>query len=162
MSLGTLSLGRIPKSAFGLVAVGLALGGVALANTDALLERGFERALARTAGPAEPGARVMAGGSEDFWLRREGADKKIVRATMKPIGPGARITMSVDGVDRVLVVSAVTELPEGFRQALGDSEPTRLVLVTCRDIKGGGPPMRVVLPADGPWPTLAASPPHAL
>lgn len=152
------SLARFPISAIGLAAVGLALGGLAFANTDTLLERGFERALARS--PDTSGTtlarREAAAGSEDFWLRKARPRQNIVPAAAKPLAVGDPITISSGGVDRVLTVTAVSELPAGFEQVVADGRTRRLVLVTCRErIRGGdGPLVHLVLDADGGWPAV--------
>ncbi len=158
MPLRSSFLSRFAISAFGLAAVGVALGGLALANTDALLERGFERAFERAAheSPIIAPRRETATGSEDFWLRKPRPDGRIVPANVKPLAAGDRITISSGGIENVLEVISVGELSGGLERIVAEQRPSRFILVTCRDpAKGGhGPLVRLLVDADGGWSTL--------
>ncbi len=153
------------RSLAGLAAVGVMLGGLAFANTDALLERGFERAIARSAPSpdAAPGVET-ASGTEDFWLRKPLGDGPIVPVSVKQIAVGDRVTVNSGGAARVLEVVAVNAMRAGLARAVFGGHANGLAVVTCRDTAQGqdGPLVRFVFDA-AEWPAVfAAASPRAL
>lgn len=154
----------VPFSLAGLAAVAVMLAGLAAANTDVLLERGFARALERGASPVDSAPRLeTASGTEDFWLRKPPHDAPFLPASVKPVAVGDRVTINSGGTARVLEVTNVGALVRGFAPAVFGDLANGLIVVTCRDIAKGpdAPPVRFVFDA-AEWPaTLEAAAPRA-
>jgi len=152
-----LRLTNIPIAALGLALAGL--GGVALTlgNSDAVVERGFERALAKMSngqdGPA--GKSTTVAGSEDFWLTH--VDPKGSPLTAKPVAIGDRVTISSGGRKRVLRVVEIDELDSKIIPVSSSSpRPARLLLVTTQDESDrNAHPIRFLIDEDDASPALS-------
>ncbi len=152
-------LTNLPVAALGVAAAGVGSAALTtLGNGDAVVERGFEQALAtradrpntgKTAGPA-------IAGSEQFWLTRvvhEAGGAPLNR----PVTVGDRITINSGGHDRILNVVTIDKIDSSL--ALTSSErPARLLLVTCRDqANPEGRPVRFLIEADDEIPALSSA-----
>jgi len=149
-------LTNLPVAALGIAASGVGIAALTLGNSDAVVERGFERALAtmdRTDG-AKSRAPAVAG-SEQYWLTHVVHDPSTMLAT-KPVAVGDRITINSGGRDRVLSVVTIDKLDRSL--LLTSSErPARLLLVTCRDqTNPNARPVRFLIEADDEVPALSA------
>ena len=93
---------NLPVAVLGLAAVGLGAAAMTLGNGDAVVERGFQRALRRHGRQAAPGkaALPVVAGSEEFWLTHLVHDAG--GAITKPVAVGDRITINSGGRERVL------------------------------------------------------------
>jgi hypothetical protein len=140
----------------GVAAAGLGTAGLTLGNGDAVVERGFERALATMDDRGATGRAAPAiAGSEQFWLTHVVHDAN--PAFTKPVAVGDRITINSGGSERVLHVVTVDKLDSSI--VLTSSErPARLLLVTCRDqANPDGRPVRFLLDADDELPALSSA-----
>jgi hypothetical protein len=155
-------LTNFPVAALGIAAAGVGAAALSLGNGDAVVERGFERALAsmadRTDG-AESKAPAIAGpavaGSEQYWLTHVVHDPSAMPAT-KPVAVGDRITITSGGRDRVLHVVTIDMLDSSLLLT-SSQRPARLLLVTCRDqANPESRPVRFLIEADDELPTLSA------
>jgi hypothetical protein len=126
-----------------------AAGGVAAANLDSLVERGFSAALGR---PAEDPVRSAAtqtpvAGSEDYWLSAAGRDAPadVTLASLPgPVRLGATLSLAIAGEKRVFEVAGVDGLPAGVTR-VDSVGTTALVVVTLREAgKPGGAVLRLV------------------
>ena len=147
---------NIPIAVLGLSAVGLGAAAVALGNGEAVVERGFERAIAANNGSATP-TKVLpvVAGSEEFWLTHLVHDGGVVGT--KPVAVGDRITIDSNGTQRVLSVVTVDRLDSQVLPA-STARPMPLLLVTCRD--EGNPqarPVRFVIEAGDELPALSSA-----
>jgi hypothetical protein len=124
--------------------------GAAVMRTDLLLGRGLGSALQQTGSElsfdnrqaaARPGTAV---GDEGYWLTRASADNG--SAFAKPLLVGDRISIASPGGDqRHFEVTAIKALgPEGTSPADGNLASSRLMLVICRALDGGGRDQRSV------------------
>jgi len=130
--MGTGAIGKnLPIALLGVSAVGLGAAAVALGNGEAVVERGFQRAIANMDGAstARKSLPVVAG-SEEFWLTHVVHDAGGV--TTKPVAVGDRITINSKGGDRVLSVVTVDRLDSQVLP-ISSERPTPLLLITCRD-----------------------------
>jgi hypothetical protein len=150
-------LTNIPVAALGIAAAGVGVAALTLGNGDAVVEHGFERALAtmadRTDG-ARPKTAAIAG-SEQYWLTHVVHDPSALLPT-KPVAVGDRITINSGGHDRVLDVVTIDKLDSSL--LLTSSErPARLLLVTCRDqASPDARPVRFLIETDDEVPALSA------
>ncbi len=135
---------------------GLALAGIAtvFANTDGLVTRGFEGAIA--AGSPVPtvavaDTRPAVAGSEEFWLSRA-VNGAVKPASWRQPGPsaaagaaavGQRFTLSANGAERTLEIVDIRSVP-----ASSDASPAAapMLLVTAKDVADAhAAPLRLVL-----------------
>jgi hypothetical protein len=140
----------------GVAAAGLGTAALTLGNGDAVVERGFERALATMDdGDATNRAAPAIAGSEQYWLTHVVHDANPVFT--KPVAVGDRITINSGGRERVLNVVTVDKLDSSI--VLASSErPAQLLLVTCRDqANPNGRPVRFLLDADDEIPALSSA-----
>lgn len=147
---------NIPIAILGLSAVGLGAAAVALGNGEAVVERGFERAIADGSGKSTP-TKVLPviAGSEEFWLTHLVHDSGASGA--KPVAVGDRITIASNGTQRILNVVTVDRLDS---QVLPTSteRPTPLLLVTCRDeANPQARPIRFLIEAGDELPALSSA-----
>jgi len=152
-----LRLINLPVAALGLVLVGIGGAAFTLGNSDAVVERGFQRALAELADDqkAAPGKLTTVAGSEDFWLTH--VVHKNLPVTVKPVAIGDKVTISSSGRERVLRVVSIDELDSKIIPiSSSSSRPERLLLVTCRDeANPNGRPVRLVIEEDDAAPALS-------
>ena len=144
-----LRLTNLPVAVLGLSLVGLGAAALTLGGGDAVIERGFQRALAEMADDQSASSRsTIVVGSEDFWL------KHVVHNgspfTAKPVAIGDKVTISSGGRERVLNVVDIDELDSKIIPiSSSSSHPARLLLVTCRDeANPNGRPVRLVIEED--------------
>jgi len=149
-------LTNLPVAAMGVAAAGLGTAALTLGNGDAVVERGFERALA-TMDDRDVASRAAPAiaGSEQYWLTHVVHDAN--PTFTKPVAVGDRITINSGGHERVLHVVTVDKLDSSI--LLTSSErPARLLLVTCRDqANPDGRPVRFLLDADDEIPALSSA-----
>ncbi|MFA5899130.1 MAG: hypothetical protein WC829_08455 [Hyphomicrobium sp.] len=123
---------NIPIAMLGVSALGLGAAAVALGNGEAVVERGFQRAIASMDGKSTSNrAMPVIAGSEEFWLTHVVHDAGSPTAA-KPVTVGDRITISSKGNQRVLNVVTVDRLDSQVLP-ISSERPTRMLLVTCRD-----------------------------
>jgi len=149
-----LRLTNLPGAALGLALVGLGAA-MTLGNGDAVVERGFQRALAEMADGQSASARsTVVVGSEDFWLTHVVHNDSPI--TAKPVAIGDKVTISSGGRERVLNVVDIDELDSKIIPISTSSRPARLLLVTCRDeANPKGRPIRLVIEEDDASPALS-------
>lgn len=141
------------------LAAGLGIGGfcgVALvaiatvfANTDGLVTRGFDTAIA-AAGAAAPAAvaqsRPSVSGSEEFWLSRAVNDAVKPASWRQPgqaAAVGQRFTLSANGAERTLEIVDIRSVPASTETGAAASP---MVLVTAKDVADAhAAPLRLVL-----------------
>lgn len=135
----------------GLAAVACSILGVSLAlpGAEALLDRGFDTALAearRSDGSHTSRSTTLPG--DYLWLSR--AEQAEPLAFLGPVAVGDRMTISgADGDTRVLHVEDVREIIAPTRLESG-AEP-RLLMVTCRIVGSDqAKPVRFIVEADQP------------
>ncbi|WP_072376007.1 hypothetical protein [Hyphomicrobium sp. NDB2Meth4] len=147
---------NLPIAVLGLSAAGLGAAAVTLGNGEAVVERGFQRAIANM--DADAGAKRAApvvAGTEEFWLTHVVHDAGT--ATAKPVSVGDRITISSNGTQRVLNVVTVDRLDNQVLPVSSTAHPTPLILVTCRDeANPQARPVRFLLEAGEELPALSA------
>jgi hypothetical protein len=151
-------LTNLPVATLAVAAAGVAAAALTLGNGDAVVERGFERALASMAKQSVPaGIRADALGAQKLLLKQVAHD---VGATFtKPVAVGDRITITSDGNERVLNVVTVDKLDSSIVPA-STKHPTQLLLVTCRDEgKAEARPIRFLIEADEELPALSTAKP---
>jgi hypothetical protein len=126
-----------------------------LGNGDAVVERGFKRAIADMDG--DVGSRKpmpVIAGSEEFWLTHLVHDA--TGTATKPVTVGDRITISSNGRDRVLNVVTVDKLDSQVLP-ISSERPTPLLLVTCRDTADPqSRPVRFLIEAGDELPVLSS------
>lgn len=147
---------NIPIAVVGLAAVGLGAAAVTLGNGDAVVERGFKRAIADMDGQAASRKPMpVVAGSEEFWLTHLVHDAS--GAATKPVTVGDRITISSNGRDRVLNVVTVDKLDSQVLP-ISSERPTPLLLVTCRDeADPQSRPVRFLIEAGDEFPALSSA-----
>jgi hypothetical protein len=150
-------LTNLPVAALTVAAAGLGAAALTLGNGDAVVERGFQRALATKADRPD-GAKAVTpaiAGSEQFWLTHVVHDAGAPLST-KPVAVGDRITISSGGRERILDVVTIDKLDSSL--ILASSErPARLLLVTCRDqADPDARPVRFLIEADDEAPALSS------
>ncbi len=146
---------HLPIVVLGIAAAGLGAAAVTLGNGEAVVERGFQRAIANMDTNSATRPLPVVAGSEEFWLTHVVHDATFVPT--KPVAVGDRITISSQGRDRVLNVTTIEKLD---RQVLPvSSEPaTPLLLVTCRDeTNPEGRPVRFLIEAGDTLPALSSA-----
>jgi hypothetical protein len=150
-------LTNLPVAALGIAAAGVGAAALSLGNGDAVVERGFERALAnmadRTDGTQSQAPAIA--GSEQYWLSHVVHDPSAMPA-IKPVAVGDRITITSGGRERVLHVVTIDKLDSSLLLT-SSQRPARLLLVTCRDqANPESRPVRFLIEADDELPTLSA------
>lgn len=158
-----LRLTNLPVAALGLAVAGLGGAALTLANSDAVVEHGFNRALAEMADRPDGTRAGIANvaGSERFWLTHVVHDATPPLA--KPVTIGDHITIGSGAGERVLRVVDVNELDNRIIPSSAE-RPARMLLVTCRD-EGNpeGRAVRLVIDAEDALPApSAAKTPRAL
>jgi len=148
---------NLPVAVLVLAAAGLGAAAVSVGNGEAVVERGFQRAIAdldaKSTSPAAKPLPVVAG-SEEFWLTHLVRDAGALSA--KPVSVGDRITISSNGHDRVLNVVTIDKL-DSHVLAVSTDRPTPLLLVTCRDESNPhARPVRFLIEAGDGLPALSA------
>lgn len=124
--------------------------GAAVVRTDLLLGRGLGSALKQSRSELSFDTQVVASkagaavGDEGYWLARTNADSP--SPFVKPLLIGDRITIATVGSeDRQFEVTALKALgADGAAAAGGNLAPSRLMLVVCRAVDGGGRDQRLV------------------
>ncbi len=157
MARRTFRLTNLPVAALGIATVGLgAAAALTLGNGDAVVMRGFERALAAKAD--QSGTKTLAdtvAGAQQLKLTHVVHDASTVFT--KPVTVGDRITITSGGLERVLQVVNVDKLDSSIIPASSE-RPAPLLLVTCRDrAKPDGRPVRFLIEADEPLPALSSA-----
>lgn len=152
-----LRLTNLPVATLGLALAVVGGAALTLGNSDAVVERGFQRALAEISDTQNGGAGTSSAiaGSEDFWLTH--VVHKNTRLTAKPVSIGDSVTISSGGRDRVFRVVDIDELDNKIIPiSSASSPPARLLLVTCRDeANPDGRAVRLVIEADETAPALS-------
>jgi hypothetical protein len=151
-----LRLTNLPVTVLGLALAGLGGAALILGNSDAVVERGFQRALAEmTADQTTARKSTTVAGSEDFWLTH--VVHKNAPLTAKPVSIGDSVTISSGGRERVFRVVDIDELDSKIIPiSSSSSRLARLLLVTCRDeADPNGRPVRLVIEADDSSPALS-------
>lgn len=152
-----LRLTNLPVAVLGLALAGLGGAALTLGNSDAVVERGFQRALAETDDNqnAAAGKSTTVAGSEDFWLTH--VVHKNTPLNSKPVAIGDRVTISSGGREQVFRVVDIDELDNKIIPiSSSSSRPARLLLITCRDeANPDGRPVRLVIEADETSPALS-------
>lgn len=135
---------------------GLAAVAVCLWNTEAVVTRGFSKALSqlqvvREQAPARAASAVSQAESEDFWLgyaRIEGAQPV---SWSKPFAVGDHITTASAGQQRTLEVIDVRPLSSAITRIDTAGPAHRIFAVTCRDTNDPtGRVMRFYVESDDP------------
>jgi hypothetical protein len=149
-------LTNLPVAALGIVAAGFGAAALTLGNTDAVVERGFARALASKADRTDAGKPVPAiSGTEEFWLTHVVHNATVPLTT--PVAVGDRLTISSGGREQVLHVVNVDKIDSKI-VPISSERPTHLLLVTCRDqAKPEARPIRFLLEADDELPALSSA-----
>lgn len=156
--MGTGAIRRnLPVAVLGLSAVGLGAAALTLGNGEAVVERGFQRAIANMDGTTGQQHKVLpvVAGSEDFWLTHVVHDAGATAT--KPVAVGDRITIASGGAERVLNVVTVDRLDSQVLP-ISSERPTPLLLITCRD--EGNPqarPVRFLIEAGDELPALSSA-----
>jgi hypothetical protein len=148
-------LTNLPVAALVVAAAGLGAAALTLGNGDAVVERGFERALANMAD--RPDAAKMPGlaGNGQFWLTHVVHDAGTTFT--RPVAVGDRITISSGGRERILRVVDVAKLDSSIVPASSE-RPAPLLLVTCRDeASPTSRPVRLLIEADDEAPALSSA-----
>ena len=149
-------LTNLPVATLAVATAGVAVAALTLGNGDAVVERGFERALASMAKRSAPeGASADALGAQKLLLKHVVHD---AGATFtKPVTVGDRITITSDGNERILNVVTVDKLDSSIIPTSSE-RPTQLLLVTCRDeAKPEARPVRFLIEADEELPALSTA-----
>ena len=150
-------LTNLPVAALGVATVGVGAAALSFGNGDAVVERGFERALATMADGSDGAKRTdpAIAGTEQFWLTHVVHDAGAAPLT-KPVMVGDRITINSGGHDRVLDVVTIDKLDRSLVLASSE-QPARLLLVTCRDQSNPeARPVRFLIEADDEIPALSS------
>jgi hypothetical protein len=148
----------------GLAAVALSAAVYSL-GTDAVVERGFEKAFASLDGSAaqaqvadktaDKGADVITPAGEH--LRVSKVAHNGANAFANPVSIGDRITIASGGHERTLHVVKVDQLDSSIVPA-SSANPAPLLLVTCSDEKNPkARPVRFLIEADEALPILSAT-----
>jgi hypothetical protein len=105
--------------------------GLQLGDSDQVIARGFERAFASNAAPrvAAPVRRYDGvSGTEDFWLRTGGNE-----AVVKAVAIGGEITLSGQGSERRMTITAVREVGDVETHIETVASVAPVLLLTCRE-----------------------------
>lgn len=145
---------NIPIAMLGVSALGLGAAAIALGNGEAVVERGFQRAIASMDGKTTSRRPLpVVAGSEEFWLTHVVHDAGAT--AVKPVTVGDRITISSNGNQRVLNVVTVDRLDSQVLP-VSSERPAPMLLVTCRDeANPQSRPIRFLVEAGDEIPTLS-------
>jgi hypothetical protein len=150
-------LTNLPVATLAVVTAGVAVAALTLGNGDAVVERGFERALAsmeKRSGPAGVSADALA---QKLLLKHVVHDAGTTFT--KPVTVGDRITITSDGNERILNVVTVDKLDSSIIPTSSE-RPTQLLLVTCSEVaKPEARPVRFLIEADEELPALSTAKP---
>lgn len=149
-------------------AIALGMVGLALVSTDALLDRGFARAMANANGSLEAAGAAQRGGhpptldDNGLWLTRLEPQSPALGLGHAKIGQ--RLTLAVDGGrSQELEVVSIAEFSVAPATVDFGASTAPLVLVTCREVVEGERPgrlVRMIVEADGqPLPNPSGVPP---
>jgi hypothetical protein len=155
MARWTIRQTNLPVLALGLVAAGFSAVALTLGSGDAVVERGFERALASMATqPSVPQkTATMMDESAPFWLRH--VVHKPGSSHTKPLAVGDSITINSGGRERILNVVDVAKLDSAVLPA-SSGRSTPLLLVTCREeANPEARPVRLLIEAEDELPALS-------
>ena len=148
---------NLPFAILGLSAIGLGAAAVALGNGEAVVERGFQRAIAgKDMASTEHKVLPVVAGSEEFWLTHVVHDAGATAT--KPVAVGDRITIDSNGVQRVLNVVTIDRLDSQVLPVSSERPTAPLLLVTCHD--EGNPkarPIRFLVEAGDELPALSSA-----
>jgi hypothetical protein len=127
-----------------------------MGNGDAVVERGFTRALAAMADRTQPtGSDQIVAGRDELSITHVAHD--LSPAFSKPVTVGDRITINSQGHERVLNVVKVDKLDSSIVPTSSE-RPVPLLLVTCRDeAKPDARPVRFLIEADEALPALSSA-----
>jgi hypothetical protein len=158
--MGTDAISRnLPFAILGLSAIGLGAAAVTLGNGEAVVERGFQRAIAgKDMASTEQKVLPVVAGSEEFWLTHVVHDAGAGATTTKPVAVGDRITIDSNGVQRVLNVVTIDRLDSQVLPVSSERPTAPLLLVTCHD--EGNPkarPIRFLVEAGDELPALSSA-----
>ena len=155
--MGTGTIRRnLPVAFLGLSAVGLGAAAVTLGNGEAVVERGFQRAIAGLdSSTTDRKVLPVIAGSEDFWLTHVVHDAG--STATKPVAVGDRITIASNGgAQRILNVVTIDRLDSQVLP-IPTERPTPLLLVTCRDAANPDTkPIRFLIEAGDELPALSS------
>lgn len=134
---------------FSLAAACMAVGvlAVTLFKPEAVLDRSVENALARTQSPGKAIAQAPArlADSPNFHLS---SSNGVSPGPSKQVALGDRINISgSSGLAQTLEVIDIRDVDAGLTRVDKTAGP-RLLLVTCRDVKGTGSLVRFIIEAD--------------
>jgi hypothetical protein len=150
-------LTNLPVAMLAVAAAGVAVGALTLGNGDAVVERGFERALASMAKQSAPDVAAADAIAQKLLLKR--VVHNAGATFTKPVTVGDRITITSDGTERILNVVTVDKLDSSIVPTSAE-HPTQLLLVTCRDeAKPEARPVRFLIEADEELPALSTAKP---
>ena len=148
-------LTNLPVAAFVVAAAGLGAAALTLGNGDAVVERGFERALAAMADRPDAAKTTGLADTGQFWLTHVVHDAGTTFT--KPVAVGDRITIASGGRERILRVVDVAKLDNSIVPASSE-RPAPLLLVTCRDeASPASRPVRLLIEADDEAPALSSA-----
>jgi hypothetical protein len=144
-----------------LAAVGLVAAAYGLGGSDAVVERGFARALASLDGSAAQaqGADLLTTPGEQLRISRVAHDgtRDAAKPFAKPVAIGDRITIASGGRERKLHVVKIDQLDSSIVPA-SSANPAPLLLVTCSDDSNPkARPVRFLIEADETLPTLSVT-----
>jgi hypothetical protein len=153
--MGTGAIRRnLPLAVLGFSAAGLGAAAISLGNGEAVVEHGFQRAIAGLDASSERKVLPVVAGSEEFWLTHLVHDAGMTAA--KPVSVGDRITIASNGTQRVLNVVTVDRLDSQVLP-VSTERPTPMLLVTCRDeANPQARPIRFLIEAGDEIPALSA------
>ena len=147
-------LTNLPVAALGVAAATLGTVAATMGNGDAIVERGFERALASMADGAGQikGADLITTTGQPLRVTRTA--HRTGGAVEKPVAVGDRVTMSWGGRDRVLRVVKVDQL-DGSVLPAAAGKRTPLLLVICEDeVNPASRPVRFLIESDEALPAV--------
>jgi hypothetical protein len=148
-------LTNLPVAMLAVATAGVAAAALTLGNGDAVVERGFERALASMAKQPPVVADADALSAQKLLLKRVVHDSGATFT--KPVTVGDRITITSEGTERILNVVTVDKLDSSIIPTSAE-HPTQLLLVTCRDeAKPEARPVRFLIEADEELPALSTA-----
>jgi hypothetical protein len=154
-------LNSLPVAGLSLAAVGLLAAAYSFGGSDAVVERGFERAFASLDGLATQtkGADLITTTGLQLRISRVAHDgaRDAAKAFAKPVAIGDRITIASGGRERALHVVKVDQLDSSIVPA-SSANPAPLLLVTCSDDSNPkARPVRFLIEADETLPTLSVT-----
>jgi hypothetical protein len=153
-------LNSLPVAGLSLAAVGLLAAAYSFGGSDAVVERGFERAFASLDQVTQAkGADLITTTGLQLRISRVAHDgaRDAAKAFAKPVAIGDRITIASGGRERALHVVKVDQLDSSIVPA-SSANPAPLLLVTCSDDSNPkSRPVRFLIEADETLPTLSTT-----